>query len=300
MAPPHLNQTILDYQVYLSAHQYDISYYLYIILSVLSFVLVSFVCATYFLFKNKFPSRLILCMCCCIWVNHASAFILLFGGIKLYTDSYVCHTQGILNQLCSIGNVLWWLCITGNLYLSFILEIKTYLYEKYMHLCCWGVVVITTIAPAIHGIGVVGVWCWISNKRFQFVFYYGPMAISCAVGGVLYAFTMWNIRKMRKRAVGKSTNTVVPIYIFRQTIFVAWFFVMFVFMFAHRLTILIIGDKVPYGLVVVHVIAQSSQGCFVFLIFGMRLEHLTMWREWLSYVFYKYLCNSHKQYEVIA
>lgn len=92
--PPQINISILETDMYLTQQEFDISYYLYVILSMFSFVLATFVCATYYLFKNKFPSRLILCMAACVWLNHACAFFLLFGGSRLYTDEGLCLSQG--------------------------------------------------------------------------------------------------------------------------------------------------------------------------------------------------------------
>lgn len=54
----------------------------------------------------------------------------------------------------------------ANLYFSFILEIKTYLYERYMQVACIVVMIIATVCPAAKpdDIDIVGVW-YVSHTK---------------------------------------------------------------------------------------------------------------------------------------
>jgi len=207
--------------------QFNKLYNIFLPLELLSIVLCLFVCITYIVFKNKFPARLVLSMSSFVLLNNVTDIWIVFTGSELYFESHACYAQGLLEQLAGIGCVVLWLCISVNMFFSFILGVKTQIYERYMHICCW-LFCIITVGLSVPYIGISALWCWIDVPVWQFTLYYGPMAVSLLIGGGFQIATVYTILKMNKQRVNK---TEIPMHILRQIIFVSWFFLLFLFFF---------------------------------------------------------------------
>jgi len=229
-----------------------------------------------------------------VLLNNTTDIWIVFEGSELYYESQACYVQGLLEQLAGIGCVVWWLCISVNMFFSFILGVKTQIYERYMHIGCW-LCCILTVALSDPYIGVASLWCWIDAPKWQLMLYYAPMAASLCIGGGFHIATIYKFLKMSKLRVNK---TELPVHILRQIIFVGWFSLLFLFFCIHRLYIYLYNNDIcPFYLVVPAMTAEASQGCFVFLIFGLRAEHWAMWRDKFSL----YCCSNKRQrYEPIG
>jgi len=266
----------IQQQLNVTQAEFNLLYSIYIPLEISSIILCGFVCITYAVFQNKFPARLVLSMSLFVLLNNVADIWILFAGTRLFYDKTMCFAQGLLEQLAAIGGVVWWLCISVNMSCSFTLGVRTQPYEKYMHAACWVICIITLVFSIPH-IGVAGLWCWINVPVWQFILFFGPMAFCLCIGGIFQFATIYKIYKINKLRVHKSE--VVPFHIMRQVIFVCWYFGLFLFFGMHRVYIWYNNNVCPFYFVVPAVIAESSQGFFIFIIFGMRKKNWILWKE---------------------
>jgi len=270
----------------LSQDEFNILLYIFVPLEALSIILSGFVCITFIVFKNKFPARLVMCMALSIFFNHIVDIWLLFTGPRLFYDETLCTVQGALEQFASIGSVIWWFCITVNVCLSFVLRRTMHKFEKIFHFSYW-VICAVTVCLSIERIGAPqGLLCWVTEGEWQFMLYYGPVGFFLVIGGGFHIATVYKITKvnswLKKTTRSSNTSEIIPMYIFRQTIFISWFFLIYFFFFTHRIYIYVqhVNQNVDeaFFLTVCAIIAQSSQGIFVFIIFGMKKAHWRLWK----------------------
>jgi len=276
-----VGQDVLD-KLHLTADEFNTLYLTFVSLSVISLILCVFVAITYIVFKNTFPARIILFMSVCVSITHLSDLAILFEGPKLYNDHAACFLQGLVLQFSAVSTVLWWSCITVNLYVSFILGHPPSDFERSMHLICWPFSLLFTIIPAAtKSYGVVGLWCWINEPIQQFTFYYLELAVCLITGVFIWGSSISKVLKMRERSLTLSVRNYIPHYVVRQIVFAVWLFFVFAFMFTHRVYDHFTKSKgrFDYQLEVAHVIGLCSQGIFVFLIFGLKREHWDNWRS---------------------
>lgn len=277
---PPANSTETEFNM-LEPGRWELACHILIILSLLSFVLGSFVFFSYLLFKHKFPSRLITNFSLTTSLNACTFLVLSWTEGGVLTSKSGCTSQGIINQFFASATMLWWLCITINLYATFVKNKKILHYETYMHIFCWGGALAMTIPPVImDNISAVGLWCWITNFWLQIGCYYLIMGICCAIGGFMWVSIIVSITSLTQR-YKFSDRSAVSVHVIRQSLFVIWFLIMFCFMFFHRFFVWHKRGHTPYWLLLIHLIAMSSQGLFVFLVFGLRLEIFHFWQALL-------------------
>jgi len=253
-----------------------------IITATFAFILSTFVCVSYALFKYKYPARLIAYFSFCTAASAVSLLTLSLSGGRVLANSYACTAQGAVNQFFSISTILWWVCISVNLYCSFVKNKKINNYEFHMHVICWGGALIASTAPSAAGeMKVVGLWCWIHDWPWQVLAYYAIMGACWVIGAGLWTSVIMFMLKMSKR-YKSSDRSAVSVQVIRQAMFVLWFLVIFCFMFVHRIYIHATG-KSPFPLMMMHVTAMASQGIFVFIVFGLRYEILWFWRNLITY-----------------
>jgi len=261
-------------------HEFDILSIILTTLGGFSFILGLTTCLTYLLFKKDKTSRFILCMSVCITCTHFIELGILFNGDELLRGGSLCFFQGMLEQYFAVCAVLWWFCITLNMYLSYTLVFKKIVFAPYMHLFCWLTALALTVAPAVKNqFGIVGLVCWIVRPVWQFFMYFAVMGAICVIGGSLWLITAIKILKMRQRLFNRATSDAIPKYIIRQLIFICWFLLLFGFMFTHRLYIAISGHKTPFGLAIIHTLFESTQGSFLFMFFVLSKDGLSHWKN---------------------
>jgi len=142
-------------------------------------------------------------------------------------------------------------------------------------------------------LGGVGLWCWITNAKWQFLVYYDVMCMCCLIGGGLWCIILYHINQIRRQFISTSMASAMPVYIVRQTCFVIVFFLQFTFMAGHRLYIALEPNHTsPFGLALAHVVAYSTQGFMLFLIFGCRKVNFKYWKKGFHNFRGKYLRGS--------
>jgi len=264
----------------LSPPHWQLACHILIALSFFSFVLGAFVFFSYLLFKHKFPSRLITYFSLSTSLNGCTFLVLSWTEGNVLISTTGCITQGIINQFFASSVIIWWFCITINLYATFVKNRKIAHYEVYMHIICWGGALLMTIFPAMADqMKPVGLWCWVSEFWWQVGAYYFIMGICCLLGGLMWISIIVSITSLTQR-YKFSDRSAVSVHVIRQSLFIIWFLIIFCFMFFHRFYFHIHGG-IPYWLLLVHLTAMSSQGIFVFLIFGLRSEIFHFWQSLL-------------------
>jgi len=178
----------------------------------------------------------------------------------------------------ALASILWWLCITLNLYVTFVKNKKLTQYEPHMHIFCWSSALITTAIPtASNQMTAVGLWCWMKDWPWQFAFYYAIMGTSWLIGAFMWAAIIFSMIRLIRR-YKHTDRSAVSVQVIRQCAFVVWFLVIFLLMFIHRLY-LALHDDPPFYWMLLHLLSMSTQGTVVFLIFGLRFEIFWYWRN---------------------
>eukprot|EP01113_Clastostelium_recurvatum_P041014 TRINITY_DN6456_c0_g1_i1.p1 TRINITY_DN6456_c0_g1~~TRINITY_DN6456_c0_g1_i1.p1 ORF type:complete len:352 (-),score=62.56 TRINITY_DN6456_c0_g1_i1:34-936(-) len=246
-----------------------------------------FVFVTFIAFKRKYPARLTIyfSLCTCML---AIAFLL--GHVSQHLSGGWCVLQGAMNQFWNTAAIFWWLSITVSLYYAFVVrrEVPVHL-EMCMHVLSWGLPLAMTVVPvSMQAMTLLGPWCWISGKRkglLQFVFYYGPLGLACAIGVVLWLVIASHlVQRARRHKGSRLVSHAYPMHAVRYLSFTILFFLIFLFTLVHRVYVASSSSpNAPFLLYIMQVVCSSSQGIFTFLAFGARPHHVHMWIALVKY-----------------
>jgi len=252
---------------------------LLIILNSLSLAGALFVIATYVCFRREYPARLVIFLSIAI-AGEATGWLLSAKGDDLLGGEVVslwCTSQGFIIQYFSVAILLWWLCITVNLFLQFVKGSRTVHYEPWMHIICWGYPLLTSsVANWYNLFQPVDLWCWVGRKdngAWQWALYYALTGFICVLGGIFWIHTIAHILSMSKKVKSVEVN------IHRHVLFVVLYWMVFLFSFVHRVVVVAEDEDRSEFLLGLHIFGTGFQGIMAFLVFGARFQNFSFYRN---------------------
>eukprot|EP00002_Diphylleia_rotans_P031888 TRINITY_DN6646_c0_g1_i1.p1 TRINITY_DN6646_c0_g1~~TRINITY_DN6646_c0_g1_i1.p1 ORF type:complete len:361 (+),score=70.40 TRINITY_DN6646_c0_g1_i1:51-1133(+) len=288
---------------YLNEHQLIQIRALIGVSSVLSVAGSAFILGTYFAYPRvrSFPVKLLAMLS----ISDLFGSVFHFAAVLMYNDyghlpsTLLCQIQGGGIQLFSIAAFCWSLSISVTAYLVVakrMLEFEPY--EKYYHVSCWGFS-FATIIPLIveyHDMGPN--WCWIGfeGNDIRFALSFGPAIALLLATVVFYVLTMTKILRMSRDAeiesrkyvpqMQASINAKAQTYrnigarvSSRLSLYVAVFFVCWIWSLVNRIYAAIYNAEPPYFLFAMQAWFSPLQGLFNAIIYGNNKQVRKAYRE---------------------
>ena len=118
-------------------------------------------------------------------------------------DETACILAGFIGQFFITSIILWWCCISINLYLTIVKELPMTTGFRY-HMVVWPVATVSALVPlSLDGFGDAGFYCWIRETSLQLACYYVTFWVS-----VLVALYCWIATIMKVHRISTSRNTL--------------------------------------------------------------------------------------------
>jgi len=172
-------------------------------------------------------------------------------------------------------------------------EKDTNQYQIYYHTFCWGTSLVFTLTPWISNkMGPISpLWCWILDKTSTleldpipvFAYFYIEMGLALLVGSVLWLAVLIKIFKL-SQVLPINSRKVDSVSYSRHLLLLFWFFVIFIFLFIHRINVDVTRGN-DFWAWCLYVVAVGIQGLFPFILLGIRKKNFILYRNF-------FCCNS--------
>ncbi|KAK3697933.1 hypothetical protein QZH41_013013, partial [Actinostola sp. cb2023] len=179
--------------------------------------------------------------------------------------------------------LLWVTCITFNLYWNAIKNVRTEKFEKWYHLCSWGISLIMACLPLFGGhYGPAGAWCWIKRDTpystiWRMLMWYVPLFLIVIALFAVYGYIFIVYRRQARAWVGtynaedERNRDLMKKHVKPLMAYPCIYLATSIFPLAHR--VYQASTSTPsFPLLLLHVISSPIVGALNAIVFGMDKE----------------------------
>ncbi|XP_043928248.1 cyclic AMP receptor-like protein A isoform X2 [Protopterus annectens] len=130
-----------------------------------------------------------------IWIFHKYSSL---AQGEVLPDGILCNFQAWWLTYFDWCSLAWVCCITLNLYINLVKEMRTERFEIAYHITAWGVPFCLSCLPLFGDYyGPAGAWCWISNEHmaWRFGIWYIPLFILIFLMMLCYSRIIYMAKK---------------------------------------------------------------------------------------------------------
>eukprot|EP00301_Raphidiophrys_heterophryoidea_P020574 c5225_g1_i2.p1 GENE.c5225_g1_i2~~c5225_g1_i2.p1 ORF type:complete len:552 (+),score=75.50 c5225_g1_i2:39-1658(+) len=210
------------------------------------------------------------------------------------TVHWSCKIQGFACELFGLMSVAWTCCLAHSLFAWIVLKksipaLRSYRWWYFIFSVAFPVI-ISAIIFSHDAYGPAGVWCWITDKKLHFPFFWGELALGW-IFNVIVFFSVF--KETTKRTSKNARNLKLPANhvlfdrnkrtIFRKlSLYLLVFILEWLFGLINRFVSVVHGTSFP--LTVLHCLFVPLQGWMNAVVFGSMhldslacIKHVTSW-----------------------
>jgi hypothetical protein len=257
-------------------------------LSIISFIGLSFIILSYYLFPNlrKFSFKLVLFMS----ISDVGVCITYLMG-NPRNDTGLCTIQGLLMQFFQISSTLWSTAIALTLYRAVVKRKDSDNLMPYFHAFCYGVPFLFCFLPLFtESYGNTGAWCWITAEEgddagsiWRLFIFYLPLWAAISFNAYTYFVTirsMSNLFKSRgeeSAMPAKYKKLIQRLALYPLILVGCWFFATI-----NRIHNFFAPEDPIFWLFFLQVVGQSLQGSLNALAYGLNPNVRDSWVDKLN------------------